>query len=191
MAAEALLLFDLSDHTMSTLTSTPTGSTVPDSTARLGNDDAGGAERLEKQLFVALFGGVLLLAAWVSHLFGIEGTVSNIPALIGDTAVTKVWPTPAKQVAWVALGSAGWKQSGQTTMENGLPVKGGMPAWATSLKPDEIMAVVLHERATLDGEEFDAAKWEQDFKATMEEFVPDQAAAYEKVLEEWKTTPPA
>ena len=118
------------------------------------------------------------------------GGNGNIPALIGDTAVTKVWPTPAKQVAWIALGSDGWKKAGQTTMENGLPVKGGMPGWANSLDPEELMSVVLHERVTQNGEEFDYAKWEQDFAATMEEFVPDQAAAYEKVLEEWKTTPP-
>ena len=54
-----------------------------DSSARTGADDAGGAERLERQLFVALLGGMLLLAAWVSGMFGIEKSVSDIPALIG------------------------------------------------------------------------------------------------------------
>ena len=117
------------------------------------------------------------------------GGNGNIPALIGDTAVTKVWPTPAKQVAWIALGSEGWKKSGQTTMENGMAVKGGMPAFAASLDPEEIMAVTLHERL-LNGEAFDAEMWSKDFAATMEEFLPDEAAEYEKVLEEWTAQPP-
>jgi heavy metal translocating P-type ATPase len=63
---------------MSTLTST-----TIESTPRNPAEDAGGAERLERQLFVALFGGVLLLAAWISPFFGIEQSVSSIPALIG------------------------------------------------------------------------------------------------------------
>jgi heavy metal translocating P-type ATPase len=63
---------------MSTLTSTPT-----DTSTRPATDDLGGAERLERQLFVALLGGVLLFAAWVSGLFGIESSVRDIPALIG------------------------------------------------------------------------------------------------------------
>ena len=117
------------------------------------------------------------------------GGNGNIPALIGDTAVTKVWPTPAKQVAWIALGSDGWKKAGQTTWENGMPVKGGMPAFEASLDPEEIMAVTLHERL-LNGEAFEAEKWSKDFAATVEEFLPDQAAEYEKVLEEWTAEPP-
>ena len=63
---------------MSTLTSNTT-----DTSVRNGADDLGGAERLERQLFVALLGGVLLFAAWVSGLFGIESSVRDIPALIG------------------------------------------------------------------------------------------------------------
>ncbi|MEY2796018.1 MAG: hypothetical protein RIR10_1734, partial [Planctomycetota bacterium] len=63
---------------MSTLTST-----TIEPTSRNPAEDAGGAERLERQLFVALFGGVLLLAAWISPFFGIEQSVSSIPALIG------------------------------------------------------------------------------------------------------------
>ncbi len=70
---------------MSTLTTTPSsGSHSLDSSARNSTDsDAGGAERLERQLFVALLGGVFLLASWVSRLFGIEESVADIPALIG------------------------------------------------------------------------------------------------------------
>ncbi|RLS90053.1 MAG: cation-transporting P-type ATPase [Planctomycetota bacterium] len=64
---------------MSTLTSTPTDNIARTSLA----DDAGGAERLERQLFVALLGGMLLLASWVSRLLGIESSVADIPALLG------------------------------------------------------------------------------------------------------------
>jgi mono/diheme cytochrome c family protein len=117
------------------------------------------------------------------------GGNGNIPALIGDTAVTKVWPTPAKQVAWIALGSEGWKKAGETTMENGLAVKGGMPSFKAALDPEEIMAVTLHERL-LNGEAFDAELWSKDFAATVEEYLPEQAAEYEKVLEEWTAQPP-
>jgi heavy metal translocating P-type ATPase len=63
---------------MSTLTSTP-----PESSISRHADDADGAIRLERQLFIALLGGMLLLAAWVAKLFGIESTVSDIPALLG------------------------------------------------------------------------------------------------------------
>ncbi|MFM2165331.1 MAG: hypothetical protein RL325_1768, partial [Planctomycetota bacterium] len=62
---------------MSTLTSTPIGQTSRTA------EDANGAERLERQLFVALLGGVLLLAAWFSKLLGIDGKVADIPALVG------------------------------------------------------------------------------------------------------------
>ena len=64
---------------MSTLTSTPTDNIARTSLA----DDAGGAERLERQLFVALLGGMLLLASWVSRLLGIESSAADIPALLG------------------------------------------------------------------------------------------------------------
>jgi mono/diheme cytochrome c family protein len=119
------------------------------------------------------------------------GGTGNIPALIGATAATKEFPDPAQQVAWVALGSAGWLQAGNKTLPGGRAVAGGMPAWAAALTPDELMAVVLHERATLNNEKFDYATWSKDFEATMKKYVPTQADAYVKVLEEWKTTPPA
>ena len=47
------------------------------------NDDATGAERLERQLFIALLGGMLLLAAWIAQNLGIESSVCEIPALVG------------------------------------------------------------------------------------------------------------
>ena len=62
---------------------TPSSSTLGSASAVSPADDRGGAERLERQLFVALFGGVLLLAAWVAKLLDIEATVANVPALVG------------------------------------------------------------------------------------------------------------
>ena len=119
------------------------------------------------------------------------GGQGNIPALAGGpNAATTQFPRPADQVAWVALGSAGWEATGQKTLPGGYGVKGGMPAWATSLTPDELMAVVLHERAAFNNEPFDATTWEDGFADTMKKYVPDQADAYIKVLDEWKAAPP-
>ena len=71
---------------MSTLsTQLPTTGAETPRTPR-GNDGAAsemGAERLERQLFVALLGGMLLLAAWIAQNLGIEGSVCDIPALLG------------------------------------------------------------------------------------------------------------
>lgn len=118
------------------------------------------------------------------------GGSGAIPALVGDEGVTKSFPKPADQVAWVALGSAGWTQAGQTKLPGGKTISGGMPAWAASLAPEDLMAVVLHERTTLDKETFDAATWEDGFEETLKKHVPDQADAYMAVLDEWKTNPP-
>ena len=118
------------------------------------------------------------------------GGSGNIPALTGPQGAVAQFPKPADQVAWVILGSAGWLQSGQTELPGGRQVAGGMPAWAASLTPEELMAVVLHERSVFDGEAFDAATWEDGFKETLEKYDPDQAEEYIAVLDEWKTTPP-
>jgi mono/diheme cytochrome c family protein len=114
----------------------------------------------------------------------------SIPALVGDTAPTEVFPRPVDQVAWIALGSDGWQQAGLDTLPNGTAVNGGMPAWADSLTAEELMAVTLHTRATFNGEAFDAAVWEEGFEETITELVPDKAEEYLAVLEEWAADPP-
>lgn len=119
------------------------------------------------------------------------GGSGAIPALTGSSSVVKTFPKPGDQVAWVAVGSAGWLQSGLKTLPGGRAVAGGMPAWATSLKPEEVMAVVLHERTTLDAEKYDQTKWEDGFEDALKKHVPDQAAAYKAILDSWKATPPA
>ncbi|MCA9284087.1 MAG: cation-translocating P-type ATPase [Phycisphaerales bacterium] len=43
-----------------------------------------GAETLERQLFVALLGGVLLLASWLGSMIGLTEQVAQIPAIIGS-----------------------------------------------------------------------------------------------------------
>mgnify|MGYP003404931012 CR=1 FL=1 len=91
----------------------------------------------------------------------------------------------------VPSNAEGWLATGQNELPGGYSVKGGMPPWAASLNPDEIMAVVLHERSELDDKEFDIAQWEDGFEETLQEYVPDDAAAYMAVLEEWKASPPA
>ena len=50
---------------------------------------AQGGIRLERRLFIALCGGMMLLVAWLgSALFGIEPSVAQIPAVIGAIILT-------------------------------------------------------------------------------------------------------
>jgi mono/diheme cytochrome c family protein len=58
--------------------------------------------------------------------------------------VTKTFPTFAEHVAWVETGSAPYK--GQTYGNSGRVAIGGMPAFGKALSPEEIVAVVCHER---------------------------------------------
>jgi mono/diheme cytochrome c family protein len=117
------------------------------------------------------------------------------PALTGPEGATVVFEHPANQVAWVALGSAGYKAAGFPNYGDGelvKPVNSGMPAWADSLTPVELMEVVLHERSTLNDEEFDIEKWADGFEEILVEHkVPeDKIAGYMTVLEEWEAEPP-
>ncbi|MFM7069000.1 MAG: c-type cytochrome, partial [Actinomycetes bacterium] len=118
-----------------------------------------------------------------------------IPALIGEGNVTKVFEKPADQVTWIALGTAGYQAAGIKNYGPGKPVGGSgaqMPAWLSSLTPEELMAVVLHEREALNGETFDAAMWEQDFESTLKARLPaDKVEGFMAVLEAWKADPPA
>jgi len=62
--------------------------------AKFGHDlDSGGAERLEKQLFLALVGGVLLLTSWLAKILGAHAAVAQIPAMVGAImlATPLVW----------------------------------------------------------------------------------------------------
>lgn len=50
---------------------------------RAADPGADGGRRLERQLFLALIGGMLLLSAWVATVIGIDAQVANIPAALG------------------------------------------------------------------------------------------------------------
>jgi len=43
----------------------------------------GGAERLERRLFIALVGGVLLGASWIAGMLGMHEQIARLPAAIG------------------------------------------------------------------------------------------------------------
>ena len=60
---------------------------------------AGGAERLERRLFVALIGGLLLLVSWLITLLGWHEQVAQIPAAIGAIILA----VPLVQGAWREL----------------------------------------------------------------------------------------
>lgn len=68
--------------TISASTGLPSGSSSS-SRRRAADPGADGGRRLERQLFLALVGGMLLLSAWVATLLGIDSQVADIPAAIG------------------------------------------------------------------------------------------------------------
>lgn len=123
-----------------------------------------------------------------------QGSGAN-PALTGDTGVAEVFTSPGSQVAWVAVGSSGFSNAGLTTYGDAdikRPINGGMPAWGDSLTPDELMDVVLHERTTIDSEEFDIEKWKTNFEEDLSAHLPaDKVEAFKAVLDKWEANPPA
>jgi cation transport ATPase len=56
---------------------------APDQETKLREAGSAGAERLERRLFVALAGGVLLTVSWISGLLGAHEQVAQIPAALG------------------------------------------------------------------------------------------------------------
>ena len=64
----------MSDTTLSPVNQEPTDRTW----------DEGGAQRLERQLFFALLGGMLLLVAWIGrYAFGFDQQVADVAATCG------------------------------------------------------------------------------------------------------------
>lgn len=122
------------------------------------------------------------------------GGAGAVPALTGETASPDVFPRPADQVTWVALGTDGYAAAGRDTYGEGRTVgaNGKMPGWMDSLTADELMEVVLHTRSGLNDEEFDPAVWQDGFEETLSELLPaDKVAEYVAVLDEWAADPPA
>jgi len=123
------------------------------------------------------------------------GGVGSNPALTGDEGATKVFVAPADQVAWVILGSAGYKANGFDTYGDAdiiKPVNSGMPAWGDSLTAVQLMEAVLHERSTLNDEEFNIDEWKDGFEEKLaDKKIPEaKIAEFVAVLEEWEATPP-
>ena len=77
---------------------------------------------------------------------------------LADGEVLVTFPTAATHIEWVAKGSDGFGL-GNTYGDaaRGRVVEGGMPGWADVLTTEELIGVVLHERARLSGSPGDAA----------------------------------
>lgn len=56
---------------------------APDQETKLREAGSDGAERLEKRLYIALLGGVLLAVSWISTWLGAYEQVAQIPAALG------------------------------------------------------------------------------------------------------------
>lgn len=95
--------------------------------------------------------GKAVYADLCSVCHGATGDGGVGPAL-DDVAVT--WPSCQDQIAWIRLGSDGWRaEFGDTYGATGKPIKGGMPAQAGNLLESEMAAVAAFERATCGGVE--------------------------------------
>lgn len=108
------------------------------------------------------------------------------PAL-SDGTVIATFPDPAEQVRWVYLGSDGWKtEEGNTYGAVNKAVAGGMPS-QTSLSGEELLTVVLHERTTLSGEEFDLEAWQPILE---DPALAEKQAEFQEVLDGWEAESP-
>ena len=95
-------------------------------------------------------GGEIFRSAGCSGCHGQNGEGGVGPKLAGGEVV-KTFPDEADHVAWVTGGSIGDnKPYGDPAREGGQRAsKGGMPAFGSSLSPEEIDAVVAYEREGL------------------------------------------
>jgi mono/diheme cytochrome c family protein len=120
------------------------------------------------------------------------GGAGAVPALNASSDLLEVFPEPAQQVTWVALGTEGYRALGLDSYGEGKAMgTGNMPGWMDTLSAEELMTVVLHERSVLSDEEFDVAAWAEGFEETLAEKLPeDKVAEYVEVLHEWEADPP-
>lgn len=118
---------------------------------------------------------------------GASGGGGSGPAMAGG-AVLATFPKASDQVKWVFLSSEGWKsQVGATYGAGNKDVgAGGMPAW-NSLTGDELLTVVLHERSTQSGEEFNIDDWKPILDDPL---LADKQAEFTEVLDAWEAEPP-
>ena len=87
---------------------------------------------------------------------GADGGGGTGPAF-ADGAILETFPTIGDHVRWVSLGSTVWGADVSDTYgANEKPVGGSgnvMPAYGESLPPEELLAVVIHERAEFSDED--------------------------------------
>ena len=77
---------------------------------------------------------------------------------LANGEVLATFPTAAAHIEWVAKGSDGFGLGNPYgAADQARIVEGGMPGWADVLTTEELIGVVLHERARLSGSEDDAA----------------------------------
>jgi len=77
---------------------------------------------------------------------------------LADGEVLVTFPTTAAHIEWVAKGSDAFGLGNHYgDAGRGRIVEGGMPGWADVLTTQELIGVVLHERARLSGSDDDAA----------------------------------
>ena len=77
---------------------------------------------------------------------------------LANGEVLATFPTAAAHIEWVAKGSDGFGLGNPYgAADQARIVEGGMPGWADVLTTEELIGVVLHERARLSGSKDDAA----------------------------------
>ena len=78
---------------------------------------------------------------------------------LANGEVLATFPTAAAHIEWVAKGSDGFGLGNPYgAADQARIVEGGMPGWADVLTTEELIGVVLHERARLSGSD-DDARW--------------------------------
>jgi len=116
----------------------------------------GTLERPPKPVTGVLATGSHVFEARCASCHGAAGEGGSGYAL-ADGEVLATFPTAAAQIMWVATGSDGVGLGNPYgDPARGRIVDGGMPAWGDVLTTEEIIGVVLHERARLSGSTDDA-----------------------------------
>ena len=117
----------------------------------------GTLERPPQEVTGVLATGDHVYAARCASCHGATGGGGSGHAL-ADGEVLVTFPTPAEHIVWVAVGSDGvglGNPYGDAARDR--VVEGGMPAWGSVLTTEELIGVVLHERARLSGSDTDLA----------------------------------
>ena len=116
----------------------------------------GTLERQERPATGVLATGSHVFEARCASCHGATGGGGSSYAL-ADGEVLATFPTAAAQIQWVVIGSDGVGLGNPYgDAARGRVVEGGMAAWGDVLTVEEIIGVVLHERARLSGSTDDA-----------------------------------